>query len=207
MRVVFSVILALIAASAFARAASPYIVVLGVGQDAGIPQMGCDTPFCRQAWSDPKLRQWVSSIALVDPDSKSRWIFDATPDLPAQFEYLKQTTGDRSNALNGIFLTHAHVGHYTGLMYLGRESMNSKDVPVYAMPRMKLMLEANAPWTQLVSLKNIELRALSDRFAGQTSGQSFDRCVSRSASRRIFRNRWIQDQFADENACLYSRHR
>ena len=163
MRVLFSVILALTAASVFARVASPYIVVLGVGQDAGVPQMGCDTPFCKQAWSNPKLRQWVSSIALVDPESKSRWIFDATPDLPAQFEYLKQTTRDRSNALNGIFLTHAHIGHYTGLMYLGRESMNSKGVPVYAMPRMQLMLETNAPWSQLVSLKNIDLRAMTDK--------------------------------------------
>ena len=162
MKAVFSLLLILLAASGFAGAATPYIIVLGVGQDAGVPQMGCDTPFCRHAWSDPKLQQWVSSIALVDPDSKSRWIFDATPDLPAQFEYLKQTTGDRSNALSGIFLTHAHIGHYTGLMYFGRESMNSKEVPVYAMPRMKQMLEANAPWSQLVSLKNIEIRMLSD---------------------------------------------
>ncbi|MEK7857431.1 MAG: MBL fold metallo-hydrolase, partial [Acidobacteriota bacterium] len=70
--------------------------------------------------------------------------------------------GDRSNTLSGIFLTHAHIGHYTGLMYLGRESMGAKDVPVYAMPRMKQMLASNAPWLQLVQLKNVELRELAD---------------------------------------------
>ncbi len=145
----------------YAPCAAPYVVVLGVGQDAGVPQMGCETPFCRRAWADMKLRQTVSSIALIDPDSKSRWIFDATPDLPEQFEFLKNLTGERSNLISGIFLTHAHTGHYTGLMYLGRESMNAKDVPVYAMPRMKQMLEANAPWSQLVALKNIELRGLT----------------------------------------------
>jgi pyrroloquinoline quinone biosynthesis protein B len=158
--------LVLILALAYAfniMAASPYVVVLGIGQDAGVPQMGCDSPFCKQAWSDDRLRQTVSSIALVDPNTKGRWIIDATPDLPEQFEFLKQITGDRTNDITGIFLTHAHIGHYTGLMYLGRESMNSKDVKVYAMPRMKQMLEQNAPWSQLVGLKNISLQPLVDK--------------------------------------------
>jgi pyrroloquinoline quinone biosynthesis protein B len=143
--------------------ASPYVLILGTAQDAGVPQMGCDTPFCRKAWRDPKLREMVSSIALVDPDSGSRWIFDATPDLPEQFELLKSATGDRSNRIDGVFLTHAHIGHYTGLMYLGRESMNTYGVKVYAMPRMKTLLEQNAPWSQLVDLGNIDIRPLADK--------------------------------------------
>lgn len=142
-------------------AVRPYVVVLGIAQDAGVPQIGCDTPFCRAAWADPRLRQTVSSIALVDPESQTRWIFDATPDLPVQFEFLKQISNDRSNSIAGIFLTHAHIGHYTGLMHLGRESMNANGISVYAMPRMKKLLEENAPWSQLVNLKNIELKSLS----------------------------------------------
>lgn len=147
--------------TAFAQ--NPYIIVLGIGQDAGVPQMGCDSPFCKEAWKNPKLRQTVSSIALVDPKTKERWIFDATPDLPEQFQFLKNITGDFSNNITGIFLTHAHIGHYTGLMYLGRESMNTKDVKVYAMPRMKEMLEKNAPWSQIVSIKNIALQPLQNK--------------------------------------------
>lgn len=158
-----NIILYLLMMAANVLAASPYIVVLGVGQDAGVPQMGCDTPFCRRAWADDRLRQSVSSLALVDPDTKSRWIFDATPDLPGQFQFLKKSTGDFSNNINGIFLTHAHIGHYTGLMFLGRESMNAKGVAVYAMPRMKLMLSDNAPWSQLVTLGNIRLEPLLDQ--------------------------------------------
>ncbi len=142
--------------------AAPYVVVLGTGQDAGVPQMGCSTPFCRRAWNDPSLTELVTSIALVDPDTGGRWIFDATPHLPKQFEALKNITADRSNRLDGIFLTHAHIGHYTGLMYLGRESMNASGIQVYAMPRMRTMLEENAPWSQLISLKNIALAGLSD---------------------------------------------
>lgn len=144
-------------------AENPYVIVLGIGQDAGVPQMGCDSPFCREAWKNPKLRQMVSSIALVNPKTKERWIFDATPDLPEQFQLLKNITGDFSNNLTGIFLTHAHIGHYTGLMFLGRESMNSKDLKVFAMPRMKEMLEKNAPWSQLVSIKNISLQAIQNK--------------------------------------------
>ncbi len=145
------------------RAQSPYVVVLGIGQDAGVPQMGCESPFCQKARKNPKLRQTVSSIALVNSSTKERWIFDATPDLPEQFQLLKEISGDSSTNLAGIFLTHAHIGHYTGLMYLGRESMNSKDVKVYAMPRMKQMLETNAPWSQLVGIKNISLQNLADK--------------------------------------------
>ena len=143
-------------------AKSPYIVVLGTAQDAGVPQMGCMSEFCKKAWKDEKLRRMVSSIALVDPDTNERWIFDATPDLPAQFQLLKEATKDFSNNLSGIFLTHAHIGHYTGLIYLGRESMGAKNVKVYAMPGMKKMLEGNAPWSQLVDLENISLQNLEN---------------------------------------------
>ena len=152
----------IVLSSSSALAAQPYVLVLGTAQDAGVPQMGCDTPFCRRAWKDPRLREMVTSIALVDPNSGSRWIFDATPNLPDQFELLKNITGDRSNRLDGILLTHAHIGHYTGLMYLGREAMNTSDVKVFAMPRMKTMLERDAPWSQLVAIKNIAIQPLAD---------------------------------------------
>ncbi len=144
------------------QAKSPYVLVLGTAQDAGAPQIGCMSEFCQKTWKNQKLRKMVSSIALVDPDTKQRWIFDATPDLPAQFQLLKEDTEDFSNKLDGIFLTHAHIGHYTGLMYLGRESIGSNNINVYAMPRMKTMLESHAPWSQLVDLENILIRDLEN---------------------------------------------
>ncbi len=144
-------------------AKSPYVTVLGIAQDAGVPQIGCDSPFCYNAWKDKKLQQTVSSIALVNPKTNERWVFDATPDFPEQFQLLKEISGNYFNTLTGIFITHAHIGHYTGLMYLGRESMNSSGIPVYAMPRMKQLLEKNAPWSQLVEIKNISLKPLEDK--------------------------------------------
>lgn len=162
MKKTWLILFLIFAAFSAMQAKSPYVVVLGIGQDAGVPQMGCESPFCKKAWKDARFRQMVSSIALVNPDTNERWIFDATPDFPEQFELLKQISGDYSNNLSGIFLTHAHIGHYTGLMYFGRESMNSKDVKVYAMPRMKTMLENNAPWSQLVNIKNIAISPLTE---------------------------------------------
>ena len=33
-----------------------------------------------------------------------------------------------------FFLTHAHIGHYTGLMYLGREGLGgANEINVYAL--------------------------------------------------------------------------
>lgn len=163
MKKILPTLILLLSVAIFVQAEPPYILVLGTAQDAGVPQMGWMSEFCKKAWKNKKLRKMVSSIALIDPDTKQRWIFDATPDLPAQFQLLKETTNDYSNDLGGIFLTHAHIGHYTGLMYLGRESMGAKNVKVYTMPRMKKMLEANAPWSQLVELENILLQELENQ--------------------------------------------
>ena len=66
-----------------------------------------------------------------------------------------------SPGLDGILLTHAHIGHYAGLIHLGREVMGTSGVPVYAMPKMKQFLEDNGPWSQLVTLNNIALHPLA----------------------------------------------
>lgn len=59
-----------------------------------------------------------------------------------------------------MVLTHAHIGHYAGLMLLGREALGADGVPVYAMPRMRDFLTRHGPWSQLVELENIILRPL-----------------------------------------------
>ena len=138
---------------------STYIKILGIAQDAGFPQADCKKSCCRQAWKDQSLRRKVSCIAIVDPSSEKSWLIDATPDFKDQLFTLTSTG---KNSLAGIFLTHAHVGHYTGLMHLGREIIGSNNIPVFAMPRLKLFLENNGPWSQLVSLNNISLKPLRD---------------------------------------------
>ena len=138
------------------------ILVLGVAQDAGYPQTACYQPHCMRAWRDPALRRMASSIAVIDEGSKTKFLFDATPDLREQLYDLHAAAPDGEYSLDGVFLTHGHMGHYTGLMHFGREAAGASGVPVYAMPRMHDYLSSNGPWDQLVRLQNIDLHKLAD---------------------------------------------
>lgn len=145
----------------FTNAQSPYVLVLGVAQDGGYPQVGCKKVCCQAVWEHKVPKQTVSCIALIDPISQEKWVFDATPDFTEQIHLLNKTTQNEGN-ISGIFLTHAHIGHYTGLIYLGRETMGAKNTKVFAMPKMKTFLENNGPWSQLVSLQNIDIQAIEE---------------------------------------------
>jgi pyrroloquinoline quinone biosynthesis protein B len=135
-------------------------VVLGIAQDGGVPHIGCTEELCVRARQQPALRQRVASLGLRT--GSLRFLVDATPDLQSQLESLNagRVVSDRSRPVDGILLTHAHVGHYAGLMYLGREALGARGVPVYATPKMCAFLRANGPWSQLVSLGNVELREI-----------------------------------------------
>ena len=137
----------------------PFALVLGVAQDGGYPQAGTKRD---PAWDDRARQRLVASLAIVDPVRRERWLIDATPDFPRQLHRLDVAAPvDGTPGLAGILLTHAHVGHYTGLMYLGREAIGAHGVPVYAMPRLLAFLRGNGPWDQLVKLGNVELRPLA----------------------------------------------
>ncbi|MDT0553412.1 MBL fold metallo-hydrolase [Urechidicola vernalis] len=146
---------------------APYVYVLGVAQDAGYPQINCEKQCCKRVYENPEYRRMVSSIAIVDPISKEEWIFDATPDFSEQVKLLNDHTNRHGDLPEGVFLTHAHMGHYTGLMYLGREAMGAKNMNVFAMPRMKSYLETNGPWSQLTLLGNIALNSINNMKAVQ----------------------------------------
>ena len=139
-----------------------YVQVLGIAQDAGYPQTNCYQPHCMRAWEDRDLRRMASSIAVVDNTSKAKYLFDATPDMREQLYELHKSAPDTEYSLDGVFLTHAHMGHYTGLMHIGREDVGAKGIPVYAMPVMTEFLSNNGPWDQLVRLNNIELMPLAN---------------------------------------------
>ena len=140
---------------------NPYVVVLGVAQDGGAPHAGCLKECCEERWDNPEKHLRVSSIAIIDPKTSETWIIDTTPDFASQLNSVS------SNELKGVFLTHAHIGHYTGLIHFGREVMGAKETPVYAMPRMKQFLETNGPWNQLVRLNNISIQKMNDNVTVQ----------------------------------------
>lgn len=138
------------------------LVILGVAQDAGYPQTMCYQAHCLPAWEKFQDRKLATSIALIDHTTKQKYLFEATPNMPEQLYRLNKIAPDTTYPLKGIFLTHAHIGHYSGLMYLGKESANTKEMPVYAMPKMQSFITNNGPWQQLVSLKNISIKPLTN---------------------------------------------
>ncbi len=148
--------------SAGAQQKQPFVLILGIAQDGGYPHMGCTKQCCNKAWDNPSLKKQVVSFALADPATKQWWLFEATPDIKEQLHNFRQQTKSEYKYLpSGIFITHAHIGHYTGLMELGREVMGTKEIPVYVLPKLKTFLETNGPWSQLVSLHNIALHGLT----------------------------------------------
>ena len=141
---------------------NPYLYILGVAQDAGYPQAGCYAAHCMPGWEDASHRLGAVSLGLIDPISNQKYLFEATPNFPEQLFTLQTEAPDKRYALAGIFLTHAHIGHYAGLMFLGNEVMGASEIPVYAMPRMSQFLTKNGPWSQLVEFRNIILRPLQN---------------------------------------------
>lgn len=140
-----------------------FIVVLGIAQDAGYPQANCAKACCAKVWSGEVSREKVASIGLVDRPNNKVYLFEATPDFKAQLHHLLEYLPEPDiNSVGGIFLTHAHMGHYTGLIQLGYEAMGASNIPVYAMPKMQSYLEQNGPWSQLVSFNNIEIKPLME---------------------------------------------
>ncbi len=134
-------------------------ILLGIAQDGGVPQAGCDCARCTRARSDPSHCKRVACLGLVDHATRQAWLIDATPDLREQLHALQELVPDCP--LSGIALTHAHIGHYAGLIHLGREAWDTRGLPVYASLRMAGFLRDNGPWSQLVRLNNVELRLLT----------------------------------------------
>jgi pyrroloquinoline quinone biosynthesis protein B len=134
-------------------------MLLGNAQDAGVPQAGCACENCRAVWASAEQRKWVSALGLLDTEASQWFLIDATPDFREQL-HAAQTVAPGAQ-LAGILITHAHIGHYTGLIHLGYEAMAARRLPVYGTRRMNEFFRAHAPWRQLVDQENIVLRELT----------------------------------------------
>ncbi len=142
------------------------IMVLGTAQDAGSPHIACKKACCAALFQNGNNARKVVSLGILDYTNEKSYLFEATPDISTQVKVLKDAMGASSPELpSGVFLTHAHIGHYTGLMYLGKEATNAPETPVFAMPKMTSFLRENGPWSQLVSDRNILLKPLAHQQA------------------------------------------
>lgn len=147
------------------RGSRPYVLVLGTAQDGGLPHAACRCSRCRAARDDQANARAVASLAVVLPQSERVFLIDATPDIRRQLDRIRDHVAapvdgvDRS-PVDGVLLTHAHMGHYTGLAFFGFEAVHTRDLPVYCSRSMSEFLRDNGPWSQLVELRNVRLEEI-----------------------------------------------
>jgi pyrroloquinoline quinone biosynthesis protein B len=153
-------LLALVLALALTGATRPekrvVVEVLGTAQDAGLPHLGCSEERCLRAVEDPSLRKRVASLGIRA--GESLFLVDATPDIVSQITDLQSGQSRGRRPVDGVLLTHAHIGHYLGLALLGKESIAADRVPVYCTDSMASYLSKNGPWSLLVSSEQVVLR-------------------------------------------------
>ena len=133
------------------------INILGTVQDGGMPHLGCKKSCCKDYFEKGFSKKRVVSLGISDYLYNKNYLIEASPDISIQ---LNDLLDKESKTLDGIFITHAHIGHYSGLTNLGREVSNTSNIPLYLMPKMQDFISSNGPWDQLVKLKNVELKSL-----------------------------------------------
>lgn len=136
------------------------LFVLGVAQDGGLPHLGCERSCCREARHSGR-RALPACLGLHDRESGRLLLVEATPAIEAQVARLHELAGAHGRGrrvVDGVVVTHAHIGHYLGLAQLGREVAATRELPLWVTPRMAAFLRENGPWSQLVTLRQVVLR-------------------------------------------------
>jgi pyrroloquinoline quinone biosynthesis protein B len=139
---------------------SQFAVVLGIAQDGGYPQPGCVSQCCVSFEETGSIRRMPSCMGLIDRAENRRFMLDCTPQFSEQMTGFMRTSPN--TPLSGILLTHAHMGHYAGLVYLGKEAMCTHKLPLYTMPKMANFLSNNEPYASLIRNNNVVLVSISN---------------------------------------------
>ena len=141
---------------------SPIMIkVLGTAQDGGFPQMACYCDNCCAARKNWRLARKVVSLGIVNHKTGKSFMIEATPDAARQVELIQavdpkflRTMG---NPIDGILLTHADIGHYTGLVQFRPEVTTIRTLPVFCTKIMAEFLSKNEPWRFMVQRSMITL--------------------------------------------------
>lgn len=120
------------------------VEVRGVAQDGGVPHVGCRCAACEAARADPALVRYPS--ALLVESGPERYLVDAPPDLR------HRVVGD---ALDGVLLTHAHLGHLAGVLQFGPEAADADALAVHCTAGVADLLRENQPFRGLVDGGNL----------------------------------------------------
>lgn len=151
-----------------------WLRVLGSAAGGGYPQWNCSCPSCRAVrdGTRPARARTQSSIA-VSPDRERWFLFNASPDVRAQFEAFPglHPGDDRVTPLQAVLLTDAEVDHTLGLLLLreGRgvhlHATEATHATLTAGGGVLTVLERYCPveWTCVVPGQDVSLGGISYR--------------------------------------------
>lgn len=141
------------------------LFVLGIAQDGGLPHFGCERECCASARATGRELH-PACLGVIDRGSSQLLLIEATPRIEEQVAHLHRLAGVNGRGrqpVDAVMLTHAHIGHYLGLAFFGREVASSVAVPTFCSPRMAAFLRGHGPWRQLVELGQLDLRECEPR--------------------------------------------
>ena len=117
------------------------LTVLGIAQDGGRPQPGCQRQCCQNLTE----ADYRSPVSLgIKTENGTRILIEATRDLGRQLI----TFGESS--IDCLFLTHAHLGHVDGLGLFGRETMSARGIPLHSSLSMQNLIKSTPAWALLL---------------------------------------------------------
>lgn len=131
------------------------VEVLGNTQDGGVPHLECSCDLCEKARENPEEAKRNASVMIKENDDEDsfRYLIDATPDVRYQIQ------GDY---LDGVFISHGHLGHITGLLQFGEEGSNKTDLPLYVSDKTEDYIRKNDPFRLLIDKGNVEIMNFND---------------------------------------------
>ncbi|HJM13507.1 MAG TPA: MBL fold metallo-hydrolase [Candidatus Thalassarchaeaceae archaeon] len=108
------------------------VAILGIAQDGGVPQAGCNCDRCTTALNDHSLRLHPTSCAVMGEDGGLHLI-EASRAIAQQLGIASDCLGLGGVAIpETVCLTHTHLGHIDGLGQFGKEAMGLDSVPLMA---------------------------------------------------------------------------
>ena len=146
------------------------VYVLGRAQDGGLPHLGCEKPCCAQARRNGR-RETPACLGIHDRQTDRLVLIEVTPAVEEQIAMLHRLSGvtDRGRApIDAIMITHAHIGHYAGLIQFGHEVASTKNLPTHISGRMAEFLSENGPWSQLIEFDQLDVITFTP------SGEAFE---------------------------------
>jgi pyrroloquinoline quinone biosynthesis protein B len=131
------------------------VEILGTVQDGGVPHLGCSCGICEEARNKCEKQRYNASVLLKEntEEDSIRYLIDATPDIRYQIN------GDY---LDGVFISHGHLGHITGLLHFGEEALDADMIPVHVTDKTADYLNSNDPYRLLIDKNNIDVREFND---------------------------------------------